>query len=299
MADLVDIINVRNTLGEGVIWDERTQHIWWTDIEASILYRMALAGGNISIFHTPERLCSFGLTDKDNVLIAAFASGFAMYQCETGQVQPIEQPPELAAGRGLRLNDGRLDCRGRFWCGAMVEDAERTNDAGAALYCCDAQGNVSVKETRIGISNGICWSPAGDRFYFADSSNCTIYVYDFDADSGDITDRNIFATTPPGVSPDGAVTDEHGCLWSAHWGAGQVVRYTPDGVVDQTLRLPTCQPTCVAFGGAERELLFVTTARQELSEETLAQEPQAGNLFIYQLSVRGLPEPRYRKNGIM
>jgi L-arabinonolactonase len=74
-----------------------------------------------------------------------------------------------------------------------------------------------------------------------------------------------------------------------------VVRYTPDGRIDQTLEVPVSQPTCIAFGGPDRDLLFVSTARDGLSAQVLADEPHAGDVLVYRVpGVRGLPEPRFR-----
>jgi L-arabinonolactonase len=94
---------------------------------------------------------------------------------------------------------------------------------------------------------------------------------------------------------DGANVDADGCMWSAQWGGSSVVRYTPDGRIDQVLEVPESQPTCAAFGGPDRDLLFVSGARDGLSTQELAAQPHAGDLLVYQLSgVRGLPEPRFR-----
>ena len=78
-------------------------------------------------------------------------------------------------------------------------------------------------------------------------------------------------------------------MWNAQWGGGQVLRYTTAGQVDLVVELPVTQPTCVSFGGATMDLLFVTSARQGLSEEQLAAEPAAGDLFVYRTGLKGLP----------
>ena len=294
MTELIACIPVKNHLGEGVLWDDTTQQLLWTDIEQCTLYRMEFPSRQVITLRTPERLCSFGLTSTAHILVAAFASGFARYGYESGRLDWIERPPELAAGLGLRLNDGRVDRQGRFWCGAMVEDSQQAGTHKASLYCLDARGEVSIHASNISISNSLCWSPSGERMYFADSPRQTIYSYDFDPDTGTISGRKVFARTASGAFPDGAITDTDGFLWSAQWGAGQVVRYTPQGAVDQVIVLASRQPSCIALGGPQRNILFITTARQGLSHAVLAREPQAGNLFIYQLSHCGLSEPRYQ-----
>jgi sugar lactone lactonase YvrE len=237
----------------------------------------------------PERVGSFGLIERSDDMIAAFASGFAIVGLKGSPVRWLGKPD--AALPGVRFNDGRVDRQGRFWAGSMVETEPR--DARGNLYCVGKDSAVERRESGIVISNGLCWSPDSRRMYFADSPLRTIYAYDFDAGDGSISNRRVFAHTPEGAHPDGATVDADGCLWSAHWGAGRVVRYTPDGAVDRTLLVPASQPTCVAFGGTNLDLLFVTSARENLSEKALAGEPDAGNVFVYKMNVKGLPDRRY------
>jgi sugar lactone lactonase YvrE len=72
-----------------------------------------------------------------------------------------------------------------------------------------------------------------------------------------------------------------------------VVRYAPDGSISGGIVVPATQVTCVAFGGRDLDLLFVTSARQDLSAPQLARELNAGDLFIYQLNVKGLADARF------
>ena len=91
-----------------------------------------------------------------------------------------------------------------------------------------------------------------------------------------------------------AKVDVDGCVWSAHWGAGQVVRYTPAGKIDRTVDVPTSNPSCVCFGGPKLDTLCVTTARADLEPTELAAQPHAGDVFLYNAGTQGLPEPEYR-----
>ena len=108
---------------------------------------------------------------------------------------------------------------------------------------------------------------------------------------GLLANRRILARRPEGASPDGAAIDVDGCVWSAHWGAGCVVRYTPDGHIDRTIAVPATQPSCVCFGGPELDILCVTSARENLSDATLSAEPHAGSVFLYQSGAQGRPGP--------
>ena len=286
-AELVDIIAVGNTLGEGVLWDAIEQRVWWTDIEGRRLFRFHPGQRGLETFELPERLGSFGFVAGSDQIIAAFESGFAMYHPESRQLHWLVRPDHGA--ENLRFNDGRVDRQGRFWSGSMVEGK---GEPTAKLYCLRGM-TAEVCLTNIAISNSICFSPDGRYLYFADTPQRSILRYDIDANSGSIGNRRVFARTPPGAFPDGSNVDAQGCVWNAHWGAGRVVRYALDGSVDLEISVPATQPTCSAFGGPDLDLLYVTSAREGLSPEALQAQPHAGDVFVYKLDIKGLAEPRF------
>lgn len=285
----IAIIKAANSLGEGITWSHETQTAWWTDIEGKLLYSFDWQSQELCQFPMPERLCSFGLTADERLLIGAFESGFALFNPEDGLTSSIIRPEGLTCG--MRLNDGRVDRQGRFWAGAMVEQpfGART----ACLYSV-GDGAIRKREGGISIANSICWSPDGSSFYFADTLERVIRRYSFDPDTGAISNPQEFARMAEPAFPDGAATDRQGYIWSAQWGGGSVVRYSPDGRIDRILELPVCQPTCVAFGGPDLDLLFVTSARIGLSPEALATQTGAGDVLVYNVGVQGLPENRFR-----
>lgn len=288
MEKPVDIVPVGNTLGEGVVWDCARGRAWWTDIQEKRLLRYAPATGVTETFDLPERLGSFGLVKDSAQVVAAFESGFAFYAPETATLDWIARPPHAA--RNIRFNDGRVDRQGRFWAGSMVEG---DGEPRGRLYRLDGNGRYEVCASNIAISNSICFSPDGKSMYFADTPKQVIHRYTLDPESGELSSRRIFAITPEGAFPDGAQVDCDGCVWSAHWGAGRVVRYTPDGRIDIAIDLPVTQPTCVAFGGDDMDLLFVTSARENLSAKALGRQPQAGDMFVYRVAAKGMSDARY------
>lgn len=292
-VELVDIIRCRNTLGEGVLWDARSQSLWWTDIEESALYRYRPKTGSLQKIPTPERLASFGFIAGTHLLIAAFASGFAFFDPYSGDVDWITRP--LAEKSGIRLNDGRVDGAGRFWCGTVTETSGPTG----VLYCLHGDGRLSENMHGIRIANTICWSPDTTRMYFADSPQHKIDVHDFDVATGLMSAPRTFAELEGGFEPDGAVTDAEGFLWNAQWGAGRIVRYSPDGGIDHILPLPVSQPTCLSFGGQNLDHLFVTSARKNLSALELEAQPLAGNLFIFKTSTRGTTATGFKPEGAL
>jgi len=285
--ELVEIIRVGNSLGEGVLWDEHAQALWWTDIAERKLYRYDWNSRRIEQFTTPERLCSFGFVRGADRLIAAFESGFALYDPKAGDIAWLSRLNEP----GLRLNDGKVDVMGRFWAGSTAETGAARGKA--SLYCVDGFGRVACREQGITISNGIAFSTDGTRLYFADSAVRTIWQYALDPQAGQISNRQFFAETPPGAEPDGAAVDTEGFVWSAQWGASRIVRYAPNGRIDAILETPVRLPTCVTFGGPGLDHLIVTTARLGLDSEVLDGEPDAGDVLVYSTESFGQPANRY------
>lgn len=287
MIEFVDRIETHNTLGECVLWNDRQQSVWWTDIHEARLYRYQLQQRHLTTYIVPERLASFGFTEDDDWLICAFASGFALYQPDSQKIDWIARPE--ADNSGTRFNDGRVDRQGRFWAGTMCE--RQPMEPVGSLYCLSGR-HVKKMLGDIFIANSICWSPDSSEFYFADSPRYTIHRYAFNAVTGEPHAPNVFATTAAPHEPDGSTVDADGYLWNAVWGGGKVVRHGSG--VDRELQLPVSQPTCVAFGGADLNLLLVSTARIGLSAEQLEREPDAGNLLIYRTPYRGLAESRFK-----
>ncbi len=145
----------------------------------------------------------------------------------------------------------------------------------------------------ITIPNGPCWSPDDTTFYFADTVDERIRAYAFDVTSGALgAMRTLVERGALPGRPDGATVDAEGFLWSARYGGGGIARIDPRGRVERFLRLPVTQVSSVMFGGADLDVLYVTTSRQRMSEEALAREPLAGALLALDPGVRGLPEPR-------
>lgn len=285
----IGIIAAKDALGEGILWDFRSQVLWWTDIHGRRLHRYDWASKTATVLETPERVGSFGLVAGSDDLITAFESGIALYNPYLKNATWLARPQ--ADVKDVRFNDGRVDRRGRFWCGTMVE--EGAGAASGCLYSLDKSGELRCHVRGVQISNGLCMSPDGSKLYFADSPSGLIHVYDLIEPQGMLGAPQRFAESPQGAVPDGATVDAEGCIWSASWGGGCVVRYTPDGRVDRTIKVPSTQPTCPCFGGPDLDLLFVTSARVGLDPETLRREPHAGDVFVYRPGVRGLPESEY------
>lgn len=290
--ELVTIVPAQCRLGEGPVWDPRSGTLWFTDIQGAQLLRLDWPSGALSRLDLPERLGSLALTTDPDLLLCAFASGFALYRPATGGVYWLFRTEP--AYRGVRMNDGRVDRQGRFWAGSMVEREEDAPPERGSLWRLDpAEPERPIALLAgISISNSICFSPDGRHLYFADTPSREIAVYDLSPD-GSLSGPRTFARLEEGGYPDGSDIDAEGRVWNAEWGSSRITAYNPDGSVLTRLALPASQPTCVAFGGSELDLLFVTTAQEGLTSDALAREPHAGDLFVYKTDVTGLAAPMF------
>jgi len=297
MAKLANVLEAGDRLGEGPVWNVQDQRLWWTDIHDRRLRRWRPGEQAIEDVATAERLCSFALVDgRPDTLLAAFETGLAWFEPRGGRLDWIARPE--AGDTGRRFNDGRTDRQGRFWVGTMVEDKALAGLATASLWRFDTGGGLAAVEPGVSISNGLALSPDGRTLYFADSPRQLIVAYDLDPETGTIRGRRLFAEVERGY-PDGATVDAEGRLWSARWGAGEVVCHAPDGRVVEVVETPASLPTCCAFGGPDLSLLFVTSATDGLTSAERAAQRLAGALFVYQTDAVGLAEVPYRDAAVI
>lgn len=275
------LLSVRNCLGEGPLWHAAEQALYWVDIMAKTIQRYFPSTGQVDTFDVGVPVGCFAFRQKGGLVLAS-GDGFAFWDLDTRHLDWIAHPE---AGKvGSRFNDGKADPQGRFWAGSM------SNGATSALYRLDADGSLHTLERGITISNGLGWSPDQRTMYYTDSPRRVIYAYDYDATSGQITNRRDFVrlAESDGV-PDGLTVDEQGYVWSAIWGGWRVVRFNPHGQAVYEVRLPVSCPSSCTFGGANLNELYITSAWVDLNDAQRREQPWAGDVFRLSAGVRGLP----------
>ncbi|WP_368413938.1 SMP-30/gluconolactonase/LRE family protein [Falsiroseomonas sp.] len=276
-------------LGEGPLWSAREGRLLWVDILAPAIHVSDPATGADRVVPTDEMVAALAPRAAGG-FVAAARSGLRGFDGTTlGEV--IAAP--IAAGAGLRLNDGRCDAAGRFWVGSLALDS--TPDAGA-LHRLDPDGSAHLVLAGLHVPNGLGFSPDGRLLYLADSARRRLDVFDFDAARGTLANRRPFVTLAEGEGvPDGLCVDAEGGVWIALWDGWRVVRHAPDGRLDRVIHLPVPRPTSCAFGGADLGTLYVTSARVRLSAAQLAEAPLSGSVFaIDPGGARGQPEHDFK-----
>jgi sugar lactone lactonase YvrE len=274
-------------LGEGPVWVPEEQALYWVDIQRPTLQCWHPGSGTYQYWKMPTDIGCFALREQGGAVLG-LRTGFAFLDFTSGVVSPLSDPE--ADRPYTRFNDGKCDRLGRFWAGTMDEEGGNTR---GALYRLDPDGEYCQIKPGIGISNGLGWSPDNRVMYYTDSVKRTIWAYDFDLERGEIRNQRVFAQTPDAYVPDGLTVDADGFVWSAKWDGWKVVRYAPNGSKDLEIQLPVQRPTSCIFGGPELKHLYITSASTGLSESELAEQPQAGCIFVLDAPDRGLPEPRF------
>jgi len=284
-ADLV--LDSRATIGEGPLWDQTHGRLLWVDIPANALHEFDPSSGADTWTDVGQPISAVGVCARGGS-VAALRDGFGFL---APGARGISQLVEVEKDRpGNRMNDGKCDCRGRFWAGTMAWDH---TPAVGSLYCLErsSQGfRVSVALRGLTVANGLDWSPDNQRMYYIDSPTQRIDLFDFDPERGALSNRRTFVEIPRADGlPDGMLVDAEGCIWVALFGRGKVRRYTSRGEVDMEVRVPVTLVTSCAFGGPGLDELYITTARHRLTADEAAAQPTAGGLFVCRPGPRGRP----------
>lgn len=285
------LIDVKTTLGEGPLWDVDQQRFYFIDSFDGRVFRCTADGREVRAWDVPAKIGSIAIRKDGKGAICSLANGFHTLDFETGEVALIHDPEPDKPNN--RINDGKVDRRGRFISGSMDTQEEGPN---GALYRVDPDFTVHTLDTGIIVSNGPCWSPDDTIFYFADSWSGEIWAYDYDIETGAVSNRRTFATldTSRGGAADGSTVDEQGFVWNAQVYDAKLMRYAPDGSVDRVIDMPVKKVTSVNFGGPDMDILFVTSMAKPPLPRFPGDGVQRGSVFaIHDLGVRGVPEPRF------
>lgn len=282
-------LTVQNAAGESPMWVPEEDALYWVDCEGDTLFRMDTASGKYQSFAAELPVTAICRRARGG-WIAATKKGLAFWDATSNRFEFVVDPEQGHADH--RCNDAAVDRQGRLWVGTLNQ-RDLFAPTGS-LWRLDPDLTLHKMDSGFAVPNGIAFSPDDRTMYVTDMFHGKIVAYDFDVATGSIAARRDFAVVPQDAGfPDGLIVDAQGYLWSAHWGGWRVTRYTPDGRIDRELRLGVANVTCMAFGGAQLDQLYITTAWAFLSEEDRKQQPQAGDVFRATPGVSGLPEPPF------
>ncbi len=284
--------------GEGPIYDPATTSLFWTDAGGAAIYRKPLAGGDVTValegFHAAGLALAAG-----GGLIFGGASGFFHW---SGGAPPTLLCNEVDGIRCTHINDIIADSRGRVLGGQEAFREDGPYNPGF-LFGIDPDGQHAILEEGLHLSNGMGFCPAGHTFYLVDSIQRVLYAYDYRLETGRLANRReLIRFGDDDGLPDGMTVDAQGFIWVAHWFGGRVSRFDDRGKRVQTIRLPAAQISSVAFGGADYETLFVTSAAQYWESSLAPQRHdfsthRGGEVYRIAVGVQGKPEHQAKLGG--
>ena len=283
------IVDCKNEHGEGIFWNPSDGRIWWTDIQGRALWSFDPVTTQSASIPMEDRVCCFAPRAAGG-LIVAYSDRVVLFDPKTKKETLVTlfepENPET------RLNDGRTDRQGRLVVGGMNEVSGKPNSSVISI-----DGNLKVQTLidQISCANSICFSPAGNTMFFADTPDREILAFDYEKDTGTLTNKRLHASfkQEPGL-PDGSCVDAEGGVWNAEWQGHRVVRVAPNGTIDHVIDVPVWKPTCCAFGGPNLDTLFITTSRLMSDEAALKKEPSAGGLFAVKPGIRGVIDTPFK-----
>jgi sugar lactone lactonase YvrE len=292
----VCITSVSCDLGESLYWDAELRRLRWIDAWKARVFSCDPATRQTEFVGLADALegrpigaiaaCAGG------GMIAGVKGGFYRLDTETMRAEPVaaveaDRPPTN------RLNDGKCDRAGRFWCASVNTDHRSPT---AALWRLESGRAPALMQDGLTVGNGIAWSPDDRWMYLADTFAGTVWRYAFDLATGEIAGRHRFISTAHiGGGIDGATVDADGCYWAALFGGAAVAQFDPGGKLIRHIRLPVSNPTICAFGGPGLDVLYVASASRFLDAAQRHAQPLAGHVFaIHGLDARGIAEPRFR-----
>lgn len=297
MKNTLEIVtDVKSILGEGPCWDEQDQLFYWIDILGNKIHKYNPGTGKTDSIDVHQNIGCIALKEKGG-MIAALQNGFFFIDFDT-EIQEFIIDPEMHLP-GNRFNDGKCDCKDRFWAGTMSvaeNDGKGESEPAGALYCLNTDLSVRKVMTNITISNGLSWSIDNRALYFIDSPTRKIMAFDFDVGTGEIENGQVAVVIPEGEGiPDGMTIDEEGMIWVAHWGGCKVSRWNPHtGNRLQEIRMPVRNVTSCVFGGEKLDELYITTSSMGIDWDKDSSQPDAGKVFKVKPGVKGLPMFRFK-----
>jgi len=279
-------------VGESPVWHPRHQALYWTDIPARQLWRYTAESGAIDQWDLPQMAGCIAM--RTDGWLAAMETGlFSLADLTVAEPAPDFRPMAtvMHSRSGMRFNDGRCDRQGRFWAGTMLMDMAAGAPVGRLYRYAAGELTMPLADPMI-VPNGMAFSPDGRQMYLSDShpSRKTVWVYDYDPETGLPGDRRVFIDALPAGRPDGAAIDQDGCYWICGNEAGRVYRYTPAGRLDRSVQVPVPRVAMCAFGGRDLDTLFVTSIRPS----DAAPDALDGAVFAFNAGTRGIEEPVYR-----
>ena len=269
-------------LGEGTLWVKSLNSIYFTDIKRKKIFTFNTKTKRKKIIKINKEI-GFLSHIKKNIFILGLKGELRIVNLKNNKkiksiFIEIDKPLN-------RLNDGKTDPRGRLWFGSM-DNLER-NIQNGSLYCLNKNLKLKMVDNKYMITNGPAFINE-KNFYHTDTKKRIIYKIKIDKNLN-ILEKKIFKKFL-GVEgfPDGMTTDRFKNLWVCHFGGSSISVFNQKGKKIYKIKLPAKNVTNCAFGGANNNDLYITTALKGLKEIDKKKYNLSGSLFKVRTNSKGM-----------
>ena len=276
------IWNSKAILGEGTLWVPSHNSIYFVDIKRKRILILNIKTNKKRIIKIDKEI-GFLTHIKKDIFILGLQSELRIINLknkETIRSIPIEEDIPLN-----RINDGKIDPKGRLWFGTM-DNLER-NIKNGSLYCLDKKLNIHKVDTKYYITNGPAFIDS-ENFLHTDSRSKTIYKIKIDKKYKIIKKTKFLKFSKKDGSPDGMTIDSKKNVWVCHYGGACISVYNLKGKKIHKIDLPAKNITNCTFGGLKNNELFVTTALKGLKKSEIENYKYSGSLFNIKTNIKGL-----------
>ncbi len=276
------IWQTKTLLGEGTLWVKSLNSIYFTDIKRKKIFTFNTKTKRKKIIKINKEI-GFLSHIKKNIFILGLKGELRIVNLKNNKkiksiFIEIDKPLN-------RLNDGKTDPRGRLWFGSM-DNLER-NIQNGSLYCLNKNLKLKMVDNKYMITNGPAFINE-KNFYHTDTKKRIIYKIKID-NNLNILEKKIFKKFL-GVEgfPDGMTTDRFKNLWVCHFGGSSISVFNQKGKKIYKIKLPAKNVTNCAFGGANNNDLYITTALKGLKEIDKKKYKLSGSLFKVRTNSKGM-----------
>lgn len=269
-------------LGEGCVWDEKRELLYFIDIENHHLFQMSYKTEEIKTIEVGDYIGAIVLTDSGEI-IAAVRNKLIAINPETYEQKVLTT---IFEKEGMRFNDGKCDAEGNLWIGTMSIDFSEPESCELGTLYCIKNNQVIASYDGYSIPNGLAFMPEEEVFYHVDSIPRQVSSYVL-TEGGQLDNRQVAIDLKEVGIPDGMTKDVDGNLWIAVWDGQCVACYDPKtGQLIKTIKTKERNTTCTTFGGPKMDQLYITTAANDSGE--------IGGCYVTSVEgVKGQPAYRY------